>query len=351
MSSKFKLICLKFSSVAIFLLIVQAAFTQQNFNDLASAIQARQKLLGKDLVVLITNKDSVVFQKEYGQFNAKTQAPIASCSKWLTAALIMQFVDEGKLSLDDKVTKWLPEFERYNKNYITIGHCLSHLTGIQSEQMKLLSLLQRRKYNTLEEEVNDFAAKEIDANPGTEFRYSNIGLNIAARVVEVITKRKFDAVIKQRLLIPLLMTHTTFATIDLTAPNPSGGAKSTANDYSHFLQMLLNNGMYNGKRILSEAAVKQLRTVATQPQLIKYAPKAAEGFMYASGSWVLEEDKTGKEALALASPGLFGTWPMVDFCRGYTCIFFVKNLLGEQRADAYMEIKKLIDTHFKQVCN
>jgi CubicO group peptidase (beta-lactamase class C family) len=350
MSYKSKFNCLKFSSILILLLFVQSSYSQQSFPDVAAAVQAKQALLGQDLVVIITNKDSVVFQKEYGQFNGKTVAPIASCSKWLTAALVMQLVDEGKLSLDDKVTKYLPEFERYNKNYITIRHCLSHFTGIQSEPIKLLTLLQRKKYNSLEEEVNNYAAKEIDANPGTEFRYSEIGLNVAARVIEVITKRKFESIIKQKLLIPLGMIHTTFATIDLTAPNPSGGAKSTAIDYSHFLQMLLNDGMYNGKRILSEAAVKQLKTISTQPQQIKYAPPAAQGFMYASGSWVLEKDKTGTEALSLASPGLFGTWPMVDFCRGYTCIFFVKNLLGEQRADAYMQIKKVIDTHFRPSC-
>ena len=75
----------------------------------------------------------MLYKKEMGDFNAKTQAPIASCSKWLTAALVMQFVDEGKLSLDDKVVKYIPEFEKYCKSYITIRQCLSHMTGIADE--------------------------------------------------------------------------------------------------------------------------------------------------------------------------------------------------------------------------
>lgn len=349
MSHKSKPNCLKFSAVALFLLIVQSSFAQ-NFSDLTKAIEEKQRLLGENLVVMIANKDTVLFQKEYGGFNAKTQAPIASCSKWLTAALVMQFVDEGKLSLDDKITKWLPEFEKYGKSYITIRHCLSHMTGIQSEQIKLLTLLQRKKYNSLEEEVNDFAKKEIASNPGEEFRYSNIGLNIAGRVLEVISKKKFDALIKQKLLIPLGMRNTTFTAEDFSAPNPSGGARSTAIDYTHFMQMILNNGMYNGQRILSENAINEMRTIQDKPEQIKYAPKAAEGFTYALGSWVLEVDKKNVQATALASPGLFGTWPMIDFCRGYTCIFFVKNLLGEQKADAYMELNKIIDTHFKSQC-
>ena len=288
--------------------------------------------------------DTLIYKKETGDFNSKTQAPIASCSKWLTAALVMTFVDEGKLSLDDNITKWLPEFEKYGKNYITIRTCLSHMTGIRSEPITLLKLFERKKYNSLEDEVNAFAAKEIQANPTEEFRYSNIGLNIAGRVLEIISKKKFDLLARQRLFVPLGMRKTTFSTLDGSAVNPSGGALSTPDDYMHFLIMLMNKGVYQGNRILSEDAVSQMLQVQTKPEQIKYAPKAAQGFNYALGAWVVEE-KEGR-ATAVSSPGLFGTWPMIDYCRGYAYLFFVKNLLGEERADAQMEIKKIIDQNF-----
>lgn len=361
--------CIKVTVILILLLILQPSFaqsksTQQKFDDLEDVLLQKQKLLGKDFVVMLWSKgillgspggpsekknDTVIYRKELGEFNSKTQAPIASCSKWLTAALVMTFVDEGKLSLDDKITKWLPEFEKYGKNYITIRTCLSHLTGIRSEPISILKLLERKKFNSLEDEVNSFAAKDIQANPGEEFRYSNIGLNIAGRVLEIISKRKFDVLARQRLFVPLLMRKTTFSTLDGSAVNPSGGAQSTADDYMHFLIMLMNKGVYQGKRILSEQAVTELLKVQTKPEQIKYAPKAAQGFNYASGSWVIEE-KDGK-ATAVASPGLFGTWPMIDYCRGYAYLFFVKNLLGEERADVQMEIKRVIDEHFKNTCN
>src|SRR4030095_5515010 len=361
--------CIKVTVILILLLILQPSFaqsksTQQKFDDLEDVLLQKQKLLGKDFVVMLWSKgillgspggpsekknDTVIYRKELGEFNSKTQAPIASCSKWLTAALVMTFVDEGKLSLDDKITKWLPEFEKYGKNYITIRTCLSHLTGIRSEPISILKLLERKKFNSLEDEVNSFAAKDIQANPGEEFRYSNIGLNIAGRVLEIISKRKFDVLARQRLFVPLLMRKTTFSTLDGSAVNPSGGAQSTADDYMHFLIMLMNKGVYQGKRILSEQAVTELLKVQTKPEQIKYAPKAAQGFNYASGSWVIEE-KDGK-ATAAASPGLFGTWPMIDYCRGYAYLFFVKNLLGEERADVQMEIKRVIDEHFKNTCN
>ncbi|MGN6400246.1 MAG: serine hydrolase domain-containing protein [Flavisolibacter sp.] len=351
MSYNLRLNCLKFSATLLFLLFIHTGFAQSknkkndkeyginNFPELDAALTQNQKLLGNDVVALVWT-DTIVFKKEMGDFNSKTEAPIASASKWLTAALILELVDEGKLSLDDKVSRYLPIFEKYGKNYITLRHCLSHFTGIESEA-GIKAIIQRKKFPSLNEEVESFAKKEIQTNPGTEFRYSNIGLNIAGRVAEIVMKKNFDQLIKQRLLNPLGMSKTSFSTLDGSAINPSGGARSTANDYMHFLQMLLNNGQYNDKQILSADAIKEMRKVQTTPELIKYAPKAATGFNYALGSWVIEENNG--EASSLACPGLFATWPMVDWNRGYACIFFAKTLLGEQKADAYLQMKEAID--------
>jgi CubicO group peptidase (beta-lactamase class C family) len=360
MTYKISFACIKGINLFAVLLLLQSVLQsvvaqkkadvgQQNFPELDDIITQKQKLLGKDFVVMLWKKDdTLVYRKELGDFNSKTQAPIASCSKWLTAALVMTFVDEGKLSLEDKITKWLPEFEKYGKNYITIRSCLSHMTGIRSEPISLLKLLERKKFNSLEEEVNSFAAKDIQANPGEEFRYSNIGLNIAGRVLEVISKKKFDMLARQRLFLPLLMRRTSFSSLDGSAVNPSGGAVSSPEDYMHFLIMLMNKGVYQGRKILSEDAVKEMLTLQTTLAKIRYAPKAAEGFNYALGAWAADW-KDGK-ATVLASPGLFGSWPMIDYCRGYAYLFFVKDFLSEDRADAQMEIKAVIDEKFPSAC-
>ncbi len=268
--------------------MLQQVYGQPNFSELDKLLEEKKKILGENAVAMIWKGDSLVYKKEIGSFNAKTQAPVASCSKWLTTALVMVFVDEGKISLDDRVSKYLPAFELYGKNYITIRHCLSHMTGIQSEPIRLLKLLERKKISSLEEEVNSFAAKEIQANPGVEFRYSNIGLNIAGRILEVVSKKKFDILMRQRIFVPLGMRNSTFSTLDGSAVNPSGGAKSTANDYMNFLVMLLRKGMFNGKKILSEEAIREMQITQTTPAIIKYAPKAAEGLNYALGCWVVE---------------------------------------------------------------
>jgi CubicO group peptidase (beta-lactamase class C family) len=353
MSYKMRFSCLKFSCVGIFLLFLQSGVAQTSkknpkevgiadFQLLDAAVQKHAKLLGNDLVAMVWT-DTLVYKRELGEFDARTLAPIASASKWLTAALVLKMVEEGKLSLDDKVSQYIPIFETYGKSYITIRHCLSHFTGIHSDA----KFLERKKFGSLEEEVESFAKKEIKTNPGTEFRYSNVGLNIAGRILEIVTKKKFDMLIKQKLLNPLQMRKTTFSTLDGSAINPSGGAQSSAEEYIRFLKMLLNNGKHNGQQILSEESVKEMRKITTTPDVIKYTPKTAEGFEYALGSWVVEEGKDG-EANVLASPGLFGTWPMINWNLGYAYLVFAKTLLSEQKRDVYLEMKDAVDEEVKK---
>jgi CubicO group peptidase (beta-lactamase class C family) len=341
-------ICVKVSLVVLSLLFLQPTTAQYNFQELDASIDASKKVFGGNLSVLVYRDGKIIYSKSIGEFTPKSQEPIASSSKWLTAALVMVMAEEGKIGLDDKVSKYLPIFGKYSKGYITIRHCLGHLTGIESEPIKLINLLKRNKFSSLEEEVDDFASKkDIIANPGIEFRYSNVGLNIAARVLEVATRKGFEQLMQEKILRPLQMRNTSFA--GLNAVNPSGGAVSTANDYMNFLSMMLNKGMYNGKKILSEQSVALMQTAQTTLPMIKYAPKVAEGYNYGMGEWILASDEDGNSTV-VASPGLFGTWPMIDKCRGYACIFFTKGLLGEDKKDTYLLFKKLIDQQIVANC-
>jgi CubicO group peptidase (beta-lactamase class C family) len=343
--------CLKFSLLIAFLLFLQPAFSQYDFSEVDQLLNANQKMMGGHIVTLVYKDGKMVYKKEIGEdFTQKTQAPIASCSKWLTAALVMTFVDKGELSLDDPVSKYLPVFTSYSKGYITIRNCLSHTTGIQADLPGLKAFLQRRKYHTLEDEVNAFASKrEIEHNPGEAFYYSGIGLNIAGRVLEVISKKTFDRLIQERILRPLKMRNTTFYLDYDKAVNPSGGGYSSAADYMNFLAMILNKGLFEGKRILSEEAIREMQKMQTGRAVIKYVPQVAEGFDYGLGEWILAKDSKG-DATVVSSPGLFGTFPYVDICRGYACIFFVKTLLNEQKKDFYLTLKEVIDKQLTGNC-
>ena len=348
MSPKMKAACLKFTTVAGFMLLCLISKAQYNFTEVDALLQASQKTLGNNVAAMIYKDGKIIYKKELGGFTIKTQAPIASCSKWLTAALVMTFVDEGKISLDDKVSTYLPIFETYGKTYITIRNCLSQTTGIADNSKLLLKLIERRNFESLEEEVNSFVKKEIAANPGTTFFYGNIGLNIAGRVLEVVSKKKFDVLIKQRIFNPLVMKNSSFSP-ESNAVNPSGGAVSTAADYMNFLSMVLNKGMFMDKRILSEASIAEMQTIQFGKAEKKYVPKVAEGYAYGLGEWIGEQDDSGNSTV-VACPGLFGTWPYIDKCRNYACIFFVKSLLGDQKKDLYLELKRKIDAQIISTC-
>ncbi len=348
MSYPFNANCLKVIAISFFLLVFQSAFSQ-SYAEIDAILAQNKKLLGEDVIVMVANKDTVVYQKANKLFTPRVQAPIGHASQWLTAALILQLVDEGKLSLDDKVSHYLPEFAKYGKNYITLRHCLSHFTGIQAETPKALKLFERKKFASLEDEVASFAAKEIGTNPGTEFRYNTMGPVIAALVAEKVSKKKFDMLIQQKLFRPLGMRQTTFNTMDGSPPDPATGARTTASDYIRFLTMLLNNGSYKGQRILSEASVKQLRTIQTTPQLIKYAPEGTKGFEYALSAWAPEQ-RGEQEATVLTNPGFDGMLPIVDFCRGYAFLLLLKEEKDDPKAALYAPVKDALDNHFKGGC-
>jgi CubicO group peptidase (beta-lactamase class C family) len=350
MSCKINFNCLNFSFLVFSLLFLQPAFAQNNFSGFETAVEGKRKFLGNDLMVFVASPDTVVYQKAFGDINNKTQVSIGASSNLLTTALVLQLVDEGKISLDDKISRYLPIFESYGKGYITVRHCLSHMTGIQAEAFKVAGFLGKKKYSSLEEEVTDFARKEIQANTGEEFRYNTMGLNIAARIAEIVTKKKFEQLMRQKIFTPLGMRNTTFTTDDGAAPNPSIGARSTAADYTRFLQMLLNKGRFNGKQILSENAIADMRKVQVPRERMKVVPKGTEGFQYALGTWAVEgPEGMGTTATTLATPGFSGTWAAIDFSRGYSYLIIPKNFEGEQKPATYLELKTILDQNFRHL--
>lgn len=327
------------------LLQLQSVHAQTNWDELTTLLTSNQKKIGTDFVVLIWNKDSLVYKKELGEFNTKTQAPLTDASKWLTAALTLKLVEEGKISLDDPVVKYIPEFGKYFKSYITIRQCLSHTSGISDDDR--LSK-KASKLESLEAEVNGIAARKIRANPGTDFWYGDVGHNIVGRILEIVTKKRFDALIKTKLLNPLAMRRTSFTNLDGGPVDPSGGAVTNADDCMRFLVMLLNNGKVNGVPFLSPESIAELRAIRSENISMRFVPKSAQGFQYATGAWAIEQ-KNGV-AEVLSSIGLSGNWPVVDFCHGYASMVLTKNPLAEDRADLHQQIRSLIAQRMPTTC-
>lgn len=353
MSYKVKTTCLHFSSFVLFLLLWLPVFSQKkpaapepspyNFEAVDQLLRQNQKVLGNNFVALVWKDGKIVYQKQGGpDFTPKMYAPIAGAGNWLTAALVMTFVDEGKLSLDDKVAQYIPLFAKYMKGYITIRNCLTHTTGIKTEGDDGTRVLRSRS-GTLEDDVNDYASKKsIGTNPGTEFFYSNLGPNIVARVLEIVSKKSFDRLMMERIIRPCKMKGTSFTNENGGALNAAGGARSTANDYINFLAMLLNKGTFEDKRVLSEKAIEEMEKAQFAGLPVRSAPKDLQGAQFGLGNYILAPETAGA-APTLFCPNLLGTTPFIDQCRGYAAILIVQKPEEEQRKTLALSMKNLID--------
>ena len=265
-------------------------------------------------VALVASKDKVLTIETVGFADVAAKRPmkadalfwIASQTKPITGVAVMMLVDEGKLSLDDPIEKYLPEFKtqmlvidkeapRKPAHPITVREVMNHTSGMPFKSAAESPTLDGL---TLRDAVLSYAKTPLNSEPGTKSVYSNAGINTGARLIEVITGQSYESFMDKRLFGPLGMKDTTFwpskeqiarlaiphkpnaakTALEVTTisqlyyplddrkkryPMPAGGLFSTAADCAKLLQMVLNGGELNGKRYLSAAAVKQMTSRQT----------------------------------------------------------------------------------------
>lgn len=283
---------------------------------------------------------------DLGNYTADTKQQIASCSKWLSAALIMTFIDEGKLKLTDSVGKFLPALTKAGKGKITISQCLSHLTAIKAPSL-MESLNQMKTNNSMDDAINQIAALPMEGSPGKVFRYSNVGLQIAGAVIEKISGKIFESLFAERIAKPLNMKNTDFGHGKVALP--AGGASSTPTDYINFLTMILNKGLFNGKRILSENSIKEMQiNRLTTDVRITHTPAEAGGFGYGFGEWIMDGAADGNSNHSISSPGLFGSFPWVNNQNKTAGFLMAFHLNNKGRNEYYLELKNLVNEALRQ---
>jgi CubicO group peptidase (beta-lactamase class C family) len=296
----------------------------------------RQKM-GAKMIARKTGKDARELMADYDE---NSRIGLASCSKWLSAALVMTFADEGKLKLTDTVGKFLPVMSANGKGNITIEQCLSHTTGIKSNGVKENKELIHN-VSSMEDAVKHIAIQPMEALPGEAFAYSSIGLQLAAAVIEKISGKDFETLFAERIAKPCAMTNTDFG--HKNVPLPAGGGQGTAGDYMIFLQMILNKGVYNGQRVLSENSVRLMQENHIAGKKILHSPAQANNWGYGFGEWTMEDASFTKQPDAVSSPGMFGSFPWVDNKKGYSALLFSTNLKFKGRHERYSALKALVD--------
>lgn len=346
MSANFIITCRKCSLALIFMLILQCIHAQ-DFNNLQTILKSNGKNLGKQYTVVVQKGGKNIFLAETDELKLKIPTPIGHASTWISAALVMTFVDQNKLSLDDPISKYLPDFKKNMKGYITVKHCLTQTTGLDADASGVMKAASKNKFLSLEEEAAFYATKKLIVdNPGDALSYSSVGLNILGRVLEVISKKTFDRLAVERIFRPLGMRTASFYNEDGNAPNPTSGASCSAFDYLNFMQMFANKGMFMGKRVLSENAINTLLTIHYPDQRIRHSPEGINGSKYAMGSWVDEINDDGKGNIFSAF-GPTGATAWLDLKRNYFAAIFSSELQNNQRLQLINQLKQLIYEGFE----
>lgn len=285
-------------------------------------------------VTLVSHKGKIVHLEAVGEADISSHRPlakdsifaIASMTKPITATAVMILQDEGKLSVDDPVSKYIPQFsnatlaDRKPSREITIRDLMTHTSGLTGDQGV--------QEGSLEKTAEQMAARKLAFDPGAKWEYSP-GLTVCGRVIEVVSGGPYQEFLTRRIFAPLKMTDTTFdpspaqlrrlalfykpapdkKTIELATPQltghgaptygPSGGLFSTAADMVRFYQMILNGGELDGKRVVSQAAVRQMTTVQTGDLTTGFTPGNGWGL-----GWCVVREPQGVSKML--SPGTFG---------------------------------------------
>lgn len=262
-------------------------------------------------VTLVARRGKIAHFEAHGIKSLESKEPMtkdtlfrmASCSKPVTAVAILMLMEEGKLRLNDPVSRFIPEFKETKvavqkdgkvelvdaSRAVTILDLLTHTSGLGSGGIGTRQIPNNDRQPNGNDTLNDYALRlarmPLDFQPGTLWRYSGLaGIDVLARIVEVASGQPFDVFLKQNIFEPLGMKDTGFLVPESQTPrlatiyqrtakglevrppftflatktysSGAGGLTSTAEDWWRFAQMLGNGGEFNGKRLLSPRTVE-----------------------------------------------------------------------------------------------
>lgn len=233
--------------------------------------------------IALTSRSQVIWSEAFGAIDkvAGTRTTedtlfcIGSCSKVIAAAAIMILVDRHLVDLDVPIATYLPDFEMRSPDYdqITVRMLLNHASGFAGTNYRN-AFTSEAHPSYQKETIEALKHQRLKHNPGEYSVYCNDGFTVAEWLVEKVTGSHYTLFVEQELLRPLGMMNSRYATNSFPAGSyapahqaglkqpmefvnlyGSGGLYSTPNEMTAFLRMLLNDGVHDGRRILSSASI------------------------------------------------------------------------------------------------
>ena len=183
--------------------------------------------------ILVADQNKIIYKSAFGMANMEWDIPnkvdtkfqIASMTKSFTAVLIMQLVAENKLDLQTPISKYLKDYPKENGDQITIHHLLTHSAGIGRDRSN------KEKHNQPEAMVNQFANSPLKFTPGERFNYSNSGYTLLGYIIETITEKSYEDILKDRIFKPLKMKNSGFYKHRPLIKNMASGYNKSFGEY------------------------------------------------------------------------------------------------------------------------
>lgn len=321
-------------------------------------------------VVLVLHENRVVYRKAFGNravqpafepMTVDTIFDLASLTKPIAAGTsIWQLIEANKLRHTDYVAKHWPEFAVNGKEEVTVEQCLMHLTGLTADNA--IGDYAGGKAKSFEAIAN----LKLEVKPGTRFKYSDVGFLVLGNLVERITKSPLDEYAAANIFTPLGMQDTGYrvpaSKLGRVAPTGKrdgavirgavhdprahaiggvaghAGLFGTADDLAIYARMLLNNGMHDGKQILSPSAVR----LFTSGRLVPPSGKRSSGWDVATG-FSAPRGSAFREGEGFGHTGFTGTSMWVD-PGTKTAIIILTNRVHPDDKGNVTELRRTIGT-------
>ena len=343
-------------------------------------------------VMLVARKGQVAYVDVAGTMDKEGRRPmrresvfrLASMTKPVVGVAVMMMLEEGRLRLDDAVSKYIPEFKgqrvavleqagadgkppRFHtvaaERDITIKDLLTHTSGLSSGPMGQSEArkVRRTPTDTLATYIPRLGATPLEFQPGSRWMYSpSDGIDVLARVVEIVSGTPMNVFLKQRIFDPLDMPETSHYPTDTQMPRlvtayrmgdegmvetqnslsmsskvyfaGGGGLVSTVDDYSHFAQMLASGGAFDGKRLLSPRTVRLMASVHVPSTL----PGRVAGEGYGLSVRVIENAIAGNHRISNGSfgwSGAYGTHFWVDPVEEIVAVMMIQTPIRQMRPE------------------
>src|ERR1044071_3338141 len=278
-----------FLYTALVLAIAQSTALSQ---DRAAKIQEVLALAHKyhqfNGTALVAENGKVIYKGAFGMANMEWGIPnapdtrfrLGSIIKQFTAMLTLQLVEQGKIKLDGKITDYLADYRKDIGEKVTVHHLLTHTSGIPSytDQPGFFENVSRNPYK-VSEFVKKYASGDLNFEPGSRFSYNNSGYFLLGAIIEQVTGKSYEQVLKENILDPAGMKNTGYDHHNTIIPKRASGYTKTPDAYTNapYLDMSIPyaaGSMYSTVEdlYLWDQALYTDKLISAQSKALMYKP-------------------------------------------------------------------------------